>query len=433
MVTFEQPPTTARRPIRSALDEWRGSAESLIAEVAATKYDVRPFDPGTMDLCAALSGRLMQLRVHPEAVALGFWMRPAALARMRAEFEASIPRNQLAVPRGLAFHITPANVDTLFVYSWVLSLLVGNANIVRLSSRSTEVRTRILEAVAAVLEEPAMADLARRNYFVLTDHDETALRGFSAASDVRVVWGGDATVDHFRRFPIPVRGRDVVFPDRHSLAILDAASIAALDEAGLGSLADHFFDDAFWFDQGACSSPRLLLWRAADDPDYTERAVQRFRDAVLAATRRRHYKVETGMALNKMAFATDVAARVEGVRIESVANEATWVRLVSVADYDRESCGGGLFFEVMSHDLAADLSTLVGPRDQTVTTFGVDREELLALAGRINGRGVDRFVPVGRALAFDSTWDGSDLLIEFSRRVVIDAGPPSRSSSSSPS
>ena len=151
MVT-EQPPATAGPAVRSALDEWRGSAESLIAEVAATKHDVRPFKSGTMDLCAALSGRLMQLREHPEAVALGFWMRPAALARMRAEFEASIPRNQLAVPRGLAFHITPANVDTLFVYSWVLSLLVGNANIVRISSRSTQVRTSILEAVAAVLK-----------------------------------------------------------------------------------------------------------------------------------------------------------------------------------------------------------------------------------------------------------------------------------------
>ena len=142
------------QPVRSALDAWRGSAGSLIEEVAATKHDVRPFDPRTMDLCEALSERLMRLREHPEAVALGFWMRPAALARMRTEFEASIPRHQLAVPRGLAFHITPANVDTLFVYSWVLSLLVGNANIVRVSSRSTAVRTRILEAVAAVLAEP---------------------------------------------------------------------------------------------------------------------------------------------------------------------------------------------------------------------------------------------------------------------------------------
>lgn len=274
-----------------------------------------------------------------------------------------------------------------------------------------------------------MAHLGRRNHFVLTDHDEPSLRDLSAASDVRVVWGGDATVEHFRRFPILVRGRDVVFPDRHSMAILDAASVAALDDAGVESLADRFFDDAFWFDQGACSSPRLLLWRAAEDPDASEQAVQRFRGAVSAAIRRRHYTAEVGMALNKMAFATDVAARFDGVQIDSASNEATWVRLGSVADYDRENCGGGLFFEVMSHDLAGDLSTLVGSRDQTVTTFGVGRDELLALAARLNGRGVDRFVPVGRALAFDSTWDGSDLLTEFSRRVVVDAGPASRSSS----
>ena len=63
----------------------------------------------------------------------------------------------------IAFHVTPANVDTLFVYSWVLSLLVGNANIVRLSSRSTPVRTRILETIATVMKEPAMTDAAWRS------------------------------------------------------------------------------------------------------------------------------------------------------------------------------------------------------------------------------------------------------------------------------
>lgn len=408
--------------VRSALGAWQGSAESLLAEVAATRYEVRPFDPDTMEVCAALSARLMGLREHPEAVALGFWMRPAALSRLRDEFEARVPANQLAVPRGLAFHVTPANVDTIFVYSWALSLLMGNANIVRLSSRSTEVRTRLLEAIGAVLEGAVRADLAKRNRFVLTDHDETALRVLSAASDVRVVWGGNATIEHFRRFPIPVRGRDVVFPDRHSLAVMDASRVGSLDAIALGSLAERFFDDAYWFDQGACSSPRLLVWRAAGDPDRTENAVRRFRDAVLATTQRRHYNVETGMALNKMAFAADFAARVEGIHIESVANEATWIRLRSLTDYDRENCGGGLFFEFISHDLTADLVTLASLRDQTVTTFGLSGDELRNLASRINGRGVDRFVAVGRALAFDSTWDGTDLLTEFSRRVIIDPG-----------
>ena len=72
------------------------------------------------------------------------------------------------------------------------------------------------------------------------------------------VLGGDATVEHVRQFPIPVRGRDMVFPDRHSLAVLDAASVAALDEDGLASLANRFFDDAFWFDQANTSAIALV-------------------------------------------------------------------------------------------------------------------------------------------------------------------------------
>lgn len=420
------PPSGMGQPVRSALDGWQGTAEALLQDVAALRYDVRPFDPDTVRLCAAISERLLRLRQHPEAVALGFWMRPTAVSRLRDRFQASLPPGQLVVPRGLAFHITPANVDTLFVYSWALSLLIGNLNIVRLSSRSTEVRTRLLEVIADVFQQRDMATLARRNRFILTDHDESALRTLSAASDVRVVWGGDATVEHFRGLPIPVRGRDVLFPDRHSLAILDAGTVAGLDEVGMGSLAERFFDDAFWFDQAACSSPRLLVWRAATETERTELAVRRFRDAVLATLGRRRYEVETGVAINKMAFATGVAARTDGVLVESVANEVTWVRLPGLADYDRENCGGGLFFEVVSHDLAADLVALVTSRDQTVTTYGLGAEELRQLASAINGRGVDRFVPVGRALAFDATWDGADLLAEFSRRVVIDPGPSTR-------
>jgi hypothetical protein len=405
--------------ILSAIDGGSLSPGMLIAEVGAAKHDVRPFDPGVLELCSALSRRLMRVHEHPEAVAVGFWMRPAAIAKRRADFETSTPVDQVAVARGLAFHVTPANVDTMFVYSWVLSLLVGNANIVRLSSRPSAVRTRILDAVAAVLEDISLAEHARRNRFILTDHDEAAIGALSAASDLRVIWGGDETIRSLRRFPTPVRGRDVVFPDRHSMALLDATSVAAVDEGALASLADRFFDDAFWFDQGGCSSPRLLLWRAADDAESTERAVRRFREAVLASTKRHGYEVETGMALNKMAFAADVAARIDGVLAESQANEITWVRLGRVADYERENCGGGLFFELVSEDVAGDMLTLVRAKDQTVTAFGFDRDELVSLVRRLNGRGVDRIVPVGQALAFDSTWDGVDLMVEFSRRVVV--------------
>ncbi|MFC6804089.1 acyl-CoA reductase [Deinococcus caeni] len=39
------------------------------------------------------------------------------------------------MPRGLVFHVPPANVDTIFIYSWLMSVLAGNRNVIRLSSR----------------------------------------------------------------------------------------------------------------------------------------------------------------------------------------------------------------------------------------------------------------------------------------------------------
>jgi len=55
-----------------------------------------------------------------------------------------------------------------------------------------------------------------------------------------------------------------------------------------------------------------------------------------------------------------------------------------------------------------------------VTHFGVEAADLRAFARRLNGRGVDRLVPVGRALSFHRYWDGHDLLQGLCRRVHLE-------------
>ena len=107
------------------------------------------------------------------------------------------------MPRGRVLHITPANVDTMFAYSWILALLVGNSNIVRITSRTTDPTRRILDATHRLLVDPAFDDLRRQNHIVLTGHDDRVSRQLSSVADVRVVWGGDTTVEHFREFALP--------------------------------------------------------------------------------------------------------------------------------------------------------------------------------------------------------------------------------------
>ena len=46
--------------------------------------------------------------------------------------------NYVLLPLGKTFHIAPSNVDTIFVYSWLISMLMGNINVIRISSRISE-------------------------------------------------------------------------------------------------------------------------------------------------------------------------------------------------------------------------------------------------------------------------------------------------------
>jgi hypothetical protein len=78
----------------------------------------------------------------------------------------------------------------------------------------------------------------------------------------------------------------------------------------------------------------------------------------------------------------------------------------------------------VSKNLEADLLAFLTAEDQTASYYGIEIAEIHALARRLNGRGIDRFVPLGHALDFDRIWDGLDLLQEFSRRVKIDSDVP---------
>jgi Acyl-CoA reductase (LuxC) len=414
--------TDARADVTSALTGESWSIERFLQQIAEAPPPGRPFASESIAFCEALSRDLLDPRHaprYPQVISLGYWLRPASVERARESFVRLQGEGTILVPRGRVLHITPANVDTMFAYSWILALLVGNSNIVRVTTRTTDATRRILDATSLLLCDPAFDDLQRRNHIVFTGHDDRVSRQLSSVADVRVVWGGDATIEHFREFPLPARGRDVTFPNRHSLAILDADAIRRADEHELGALADHFFNDAYWFDQAACSSPRLLIW-VARHADRVEDVRLRFRDAVDSAIRRRAYEAETGVVLEKMVLGLRTAAAADGIRYVRDSNEATWVELPDLAHYEREHCGGGLFFEFVTHDLEEDLVGFLDPADQTAACYGVDRNLALTLARRINGRGIDRWVRIGEALTFGSVWDGYDLLEEFARRVLVD-------------
>jgi len=78
----------------------------------------------------------------------------------------------------------------------------------------------------------------------------------------------------------------------------------------------------------------------------------------------------------------------------------------------------GFYFEQDINGLK-DILPVCGERLQTLTYYGLTREELTAFFTECRPKGMDRAVPMGKSMDFSLTWDGYDLIRQLSRRVTI--------------
>ena len=66
------------------------------------------------------------------------------------------------------------------------------------------------------------------------------------------------------------------------------------------NFADKFFNDAYWFDQAGCSSPRLVAW--CGEPEQTRAASADFFPRVAEVVRRRRYALSPSLSMRKLVF-----------------------------------------------------------------------------------------------------------------------------------
>ena len=370
-------------------------------------------DPRVVDFLGGLARRLLApavARRHPELGSLGYFLRPAELARAVARMERE---DALIFPRGNVFHVPPANVDTIFVYSWALSALAGNHNVVRISERSATAADTILEALNATL---AGADpvIGRTQRMVTYGRDDAITAALSQWCDLRVIWGGDVAVDTIRKQPLRPSARDLTFPDRTSWAALSVAGWRAADAAARRQAVVGFSNDAYWFDQAACSSPRTVFLVGQDGDDVRAE----FLDLLLEVVDQRGWAVDAAMAVEKRVNAYGLAATGAITAMSFPANTVTAMSLTAVPDAPRRWIGAGAFPFAQVGSLL-DLVPAMNRQDQTFSHFGFSPAELRAFATALGGRGVDRIVPFGSALTFSAIWDGYDLPREFTRLTTL--------------
>lgn len=357
-----------------------------------------------------LSRALMQdadCKKYSELVALAFWLRAQNIREITESYQCKLYK-----ALGVVAHFTPANVDTMFVYSWVCSLLAGNNNIVRVSNRGGEVQLHLLRVLNTVFERSTFTSLAQSNVFVSYDHQSSQGAEISASIcsrvDARVLWGGDNSVNAIRAIPCRPRCRDISFADRHSISLISAEAVLA--EPSKVDAIKALLTSLKPYDQQACSSPRVMFWLgdSASLHEFLSSATSLV-DEDIPMTRRNEQLVS----------AQSIQIQYQGSCVNYY-GELCAVEVQQLEEKMLEHHTGNLVLLCQCIDSLDDIQTFVSNKVQTLGYWGVNLAELTRFIENPSTIGIDRVVPLAEALIFSPNWDGYELLSQLSRRVMVE-------------
>lgn len=371
-----------------------------------------PMQPCCEDVCNFLnevSTRLMKspkIREFTDLSALAFWCRKANIQKLQ---EHCSKNNRLG--RGLCFHIAPSNIPINSIFSYFFGILAGNSNIVRLSSKDFPQVDFVCDLIKEVLKN--YPEIKKRTAFVKYEHSNEISEEFSKKADCRMIWGGDKTIKLFKTFETKPRCIDITFPDRYSICIIDAKKINEASKDEMKTLAEKFYVDTYLMDQNACSSPQLIYW--IND---NKEARDKFWDYIYNYAQIK-YPLQDAICVDKYTKLCEDAIMFDNVGTPSCRSNLLYrSELNSLENVENIRGKGGYFYE-FALDNYGELFKVITDKYQTITYFGIDAEELRDNIINHNLRGIDRIVPIGKAMDINSNWDGHDLIKELSREVNL--------------
>jgi hypothetical protein len=399
------------KPARAAIDH----CDFLDLAASMAYSGCAPGDPKLVSMLADISQTILadpKIRNVPQFVALAYWLRKSAVKQLQAKYISNNDADEFVLaPRGVALHLPPINVDTIFVYSWALSVLAGNSNIVRLAENCPTDTMQLAQLIATVVVKHGQNE---RQLFCQYPYGGEFEKQLNRLCDLRLIWGGDRKVNTVSALAIRPDGLSIGFPDRKSLSIIDAEAYESAADDVRDELASQMYNDIYWFSQMACGSPRAVIWVGSPSSKLTEDFYKRLCAKIISKS----YAVETGTSIGKRALANDLLAEGIADQMRFISNELFVVNLVSPALGIERTHGGGFLAEWWVSDIA-EIAAVISRKIQTLTYFGFSAETLRRFAVMIASRGGYRIVPIGQALNFDSDWDGVALLSHMTRRITV--------------
>lgn len=385
-----------------------------VVNPVSVQGQLAPFaDPQAIEYCKTLSQALLQepaAREYSDLMALGYWLRPANLERILTPY-----RKLKLRPLGHVFHAAPGNVDSLFVYSGILSVLCGNLNTIRLSNKaggSAEVLCELAKQLTKI-----HPDVSARFQIIRSPRDAIGLVELQRKVDGRVLWGSDEGIQALRQRAIPAYARELTFANKLSFAVIDIEAVIHAKPKELQQLASNFARDNLTFAQQACSSAKVVIWLGK--PAKKAQAQQLFWQALSTFLNTEQGQGKYPLTESEHYRALNNAQNLvmSGV-VSQVQTSGGYIRLEgSHLHHSLLSAhqGCGIFVELHINELS-ELNSQLTPQHQTMSYWGMSEVDVNCWLSTCLV-GIDRAVAIGTALDFNVIWDGVDLIRAFSRET----------------
>ena len=380
--------------------------KNKILNLKAPNFSFNPYNEDVINFISDLSARLKKnksARKHSDVMQFSFWCRRSNIIKKKENFKIDTT-NRLSL--GNLFHIPPSNIPTNFAYSFIFGLITGNNNFVRISTKTEPQSTIIIDEIKKLANEKYL-NIYKNNFFLKYEYDDEINEKFSKLADCRLIWGGNHTIEKFKKYKIKPYCKDINFFDRFSFSLINSEKIIKLSSSDLDSLAQKFYIDTYLINQAACSSPILILWTKKN---FLKASTLFWKSINNMLIEKKHNFTEFSI-IDKDLFAS-ISFMKLGKYVQdykSFDNRINVINLKSVpSNIDNFKALWGLFFQSKINHLK-DIKKFSNRKYQTLTYFGFDPDKIIKSISSHNINGVDRVVPFGHSLDIDMIWDGMDL------------------------
>ena len=304
---------------------------------------------------------------------------------------------------GQVVHFSSGNEPLNCLYSWFISFIMGNINIVRVSDRADSDDLRLITDISKILDEYNILDA-----FVHGIDKSFFSDAASKVARVRLIWGSDNTIASIKSYKTPINCTDYIFGDRLSGCILDLSNLQKRDLTSSNQLVSGLCNDLIANEGALCSSPSVI-YLISNGLDTSIDMLHTLLDHVIALS---DLKSPWNLALfNKKTIYNQqkMCSTEHPIQISNF-NGYTLQYTSSFSETKN------LFrtFEVVTASCLKEISFLPSNM-QTLTYYGIRPVDMSPYIIQ----NVLRLVPVGMAHQFDYLWDGIDLFTSLSLKTYL--------------